>query len=151
VRYKIGSMKSPSVEALRADLRRAGLRATRPRLAVLAQLARARAPLTHGEVAEQLAEAGWDRATVYRNLMDLTETGLARRSDIGDHVWRFELVSEDPAHSDGEHPHFICGECGAVACLPEEVVSLKPGRGAPRALRRKGLAVQLRGVCDECL
>jgi Fur family transcriptional regulator, ferric uptake regulator len=127
------------------------LRATQPRTAVLRQLAQARAPLTHGEVAEQLALDGVDRATVYRNLMDLTDAGLTRRTDLGDHVWRFELVSDDPAHSEGEHPHFICGECGSVECLPDAVVSVKAARGAPRALRGKGLAVQVRGLCDECL
>jgi Fur family transcriptional regulator, ferric uptake regulator len=120
-------------------------------MAVLRQLVAARAPLTHGEVAEQLALDGVDRATVYRNLMDLTDAGLARRTDLGDHVWRFELVGDDSTHSEGEHPHFICGECGAVECLPEGVVRVTAPRGAPRALRRKGLAVQFRGLCDECL
>lgn len=131
-------------------LRGAGLRATQPRVAVLGRLLSARSPLSHGDVADALAEQGFDRATVYRNLMDLTEAGLARRSDMGDHVWRFDLVRETEQHGDEAHPHFICGECGAVECLPEDTVSVKAGRGTPRALKRRGISVQVRGVCDAC-
>jgi Fur family transcriptional regulator, ferric uptake regulator len=143
-------MKAASVQDLRQKLRDLGLRATLPRVAVVQRLLAARAPLTHGEVAEQLAESGFDRATVYRNLIDLADVGLVRRSDIGDHVWRFELVGDDAQHAESEHPHFICKGCGAVECLPEGTISVKATRGAPRALRKKGLAVQVRGLCDAC-
>src|SRR4051812_24845920 len=75
-----------------STLRGAGLRRTGPRVAVLERLEAATAPLSHGEVAAMLTPAGFDRATVYRNLIDLVKKGLVRRADLGDHVWRFELV-----------------------------------------------------------
>src|SRR5687768_5216424 len=115
-------VKPVSVQELRQKLRDSGLRATLPRIAVMQQLLAARAPLSHGEVAEKLAHEGFDRATVYRNLIDLSDVGLLRRSDIGDHVWRFELVTSEE-HGQAEHPHFICSGCGAVECLPEGTVS----------------------------
>jgi Fur family ferric uptake transcriptional regulator len=134
---------------LRQTLRDAGLRATLPRLAVLRQLMEGRAALSHGEVAERL-ESEFDRATVYRNLMDLTNAELVRRTDLGDHTWRFEWIGRN-AHAEAAHPHFICGSCGTVTCLPEDAVSVKTPPGAPRALRKKkGVAVQLRGLCDAC-
>jgi Fur family ferric uptake transcriptional regulator len=132
---------------LRSLLRSVGLRATAPRLAVLARLVEARTAQTHGDVAARL-EVDFDRATVYRNLMDLTNAGLVHRSDIGDHVGRFEWVG---GHVAAEHPHFICGSCGTVTCLPEDAVSVRVSRGAPRALKkRRGVTVQLRGLCDAC-
>ncbi len=143
-------MKPVDTDELRDVLRGAGLRATLPRVEVLRQLIQARSALSHGELADRLVGRGFDRATVYRNLLDLTEVGLVRRTDVGDHVWRFELIPSGPRHRDEEHPHFICSGCGVVACLPETVVSVRPGARAPRALRRKGLAVQLRGLCDAC-
>lgn len=143
-------MNPGSISDFQEQLRGAGLRATLPRIAVLRLLTAAQAARTHAEVAEVLAGDGFDRATVYRNLMDLSEAGLVRRTDVGDHVWRFELVRDGTEHNDAEHPHFICGSCGAVACLPEGSVSVHPQRGAPRALRRKGLTVQVRGLCDAC-
>jgi Fur family ferric uptake transcriptional regulator len=109
----------------------------------------AKAPLSHGDVADALAKQGFDRATVYRNLTDLTNVGLVTRSDLGDHMWRFELASSN--RHDVEHPHFVCSCCGTVTCLPEKAVSLKALQGVPGALRRKAnLAVQVRGLCDAC-
>jgi len=134
---------------LKGLLRSVGLRATAPRLAVLGHLVDCQTAQTHGDVAARL-EVDFDRATVYRNLMDLTNAGLVHRSDIGDHVWRFEWVGMR-GHVAETHPHFICGSCGTVTCLPEGAVSVHVSRGAPRALKkRRGVTVQLRGLCDAC-
>jgi Fur family ferric uptake transcriptional regulator len=150
----MASKAAALVDALRARLRDAGLRATAPRIAVLHSLVEATTPQSHGELFDRLSSEGWDRATIYRNLTDLTEASLARRTDLGDHVWRFEAIREGrgrgTGHSEASHPHFLCNECGEVVCLPDESVHLTPQRGAPRALRKKGLEIQIRGRCDRC-
>jgi Fur family ferric uptake transcriptional regulator len=137
----------PSLDDLKATIRRAGLRSTSPRVAVLRRLVAATTPASHGELAELLAAEGMDRTTVYRNLVDLTEAGLVQRTDLGDHVWRFELkrTTDEP-----RHPHFTCTDCGTVACLPEVTLSVKPGRGVPKSLSRQKVEIQLRGKCDDC-
>ncbi len=141
---------APSLDDLRAQIRESGLRATAPRIAVLRGLLAAKSPLSHAELVEKLAAEGWDRATIYRNLTDLTEVGLARRTDLGDHVWRFEAKTETAEHSKSTHPHFLCDDCGNVMCLPDQSVQIVAARGAPRALRGKGLEIQVRGRCDRC-
>lgn len=133
------------IDALKASLRAAGLRATPSRLAVLGLLRRHGGPLSHAEAADRLDDQGWDRATIYRNLTDLAEAGLARRSDV-DHVWRFEAVDAD--HAGDHHAHFVCTECGVVECLPD--VDLAVGKAAPRAVKEKQVEVQVRGRCDGC-
>lgn len=138
----------PDAPGRRERLRQSGLKATSPRLAVLRLLDEADGPLTHAEVVSALAGTGIDRATVYRNLIDLTEAGLARRSDFGDHVWRFRVSGAREMGPD--HPHFVCQSCGDVVCLPTETVSFKAPHGAPRSLRTGAVAVELRGVCDKC-
>lgn len=137
-----------SLEQLRATIRGVGLRSTAPRVAVLRRLMAAETPVSHGELVDSLADAGLDRTTVYRNLVDLTEAGLVRRTDLGDHVWRFELKRE--AGELVRHPHFTCVECGTVACLPEVTLSVKTNKGVPKALSRQKVEIQLRGQCDEC-
>ncbi len=139
-----------SVDELRSQIRASGLRVTAPRLAVFRALLGASTPQSHAELVEQLSPEGWDRATIYRNLTDLTEAGLVRRTDLGDHVWRFEMRTEGKAHAPEEHPHFLCNECGDVVCLPGESVQISATRGVPRALRRKGVEIQIRGRCDRC-
>lgn len=141
-----------SLQELKQTLRDAGLRATSARAAVLQCLIEASAPLTHAEVCERIAAQGYDRATLYRNLMDLTEVGLAVRTDHGDHLWRFELAASKRhggEHGDA-HPHFVCSGCGEVRCLPEEAVDVKPIRGVPRALERRDVEIQIRGLCNAC-
>jgi Fur family ferric uptake transcriptional regulator len=140
----------PSSEELRRSLRDAGLRATAPRLAVLRSLSAATGPVSHGEVAGDLAGEGWDRATVYRNLIALTDAGLLRRTDLGDHTWRFELQREQAAGEAIVHPHFLCDACGDVTCLPDSAVQVVAARGTPRAIQRQRYEVQIKGRCDRC-
>lgn len=140
---------TPSAETLKADLREVGLRSTAPRLAVLEYLHRAGVPASHGELFERLASAGFDRATLYRNLIDLAEAGLLTRTDLGDHVWRFELRRDGEDHG-AQHPHFVCSDCGDVSCLPGASIRISAPAGAPRALSLKSVKVQVTGLCDRC-
>lgn len=127
-------------------LRRAGLKTTRPRVRVLERLSRSATPISHGELVAELERHGVDRTTVWRNLLDLTGAGLVRRTDLGDHVWRFELERAERQ----QHPHFTCTDCGTVECLPTVKVQVARGRRAPRAIVKQRVEVQLRGLCDDC-
>lgn len=133
---------------MRQRIRDAGLRATPGRVATFQALVTARAPLRHADVCEVLAPLGLDRATIYRNLIDLTDAGLLARSDLGDHAWRFELSYPD--HHDAEHPHFVCVDCGDVSCLPGVALTVTAEEGTPRSVGEKRVEVQLRGLCDQC-
>ncbi len=144
------SGKPPPLDELRTQLREKGLRATASRVAVLERLQHATTPVSHAEIVAELAPRGWDRATLYRNLIDLTEVGLVRRTDVGDHLWRFELREEGERHGSDEHPHFVCDACGDILCLPDQIVQIKASRGAPRSLRKKGIQIQIKGRCDNC-
>jgi Fur family ferric uptake transcriptional regulator len=134
------------LDDVRAAIRAAGLRATPSRLAVLALLRGQDQPLSHGDVDERLGDR-YDRATLYRNLTDLADAGLARRTDLGDHVWRFEAVAA--GHGAAQHPHFVCTGCGVIECLPDVHLAMRRARG-PRAVRAKKVEIQLRGLCDAC-
>jgi Fur family ferric uptake transcriptional regulator len=141
-----------NLDELRAAVRARGLRATPSRLAVLDVVRATESPVSHGEVADRLASQAWDRATIYRNLTDLAEVGLLRRTDVGDHVWRFEAIE----HEASAHPHFVCTECGVVECLPEIELTLRrpePSRRvrAPRAVKQRQVEVHVRGLCDACM
>ncbi len=141
-----------NLDELRGQVRAKGLRATPSRLAVLDLLRVSDAPMSHGDVADRLANQAWDRATIYRNLTDLSEAGLVRRTDVGDHVWRFEAVSGD--HDASAHPHFVCTECGSIECLPEIELSIRSSRSSrnrpPRAVKQRQVEVHVRGLCDAC-
>jgi Fur family ferric uptake transcriptional regulator len=136
------------LHAHRQAIRDAGLRATPSRIAVLGLLDEAPAPLSHAEVAVALRKKAWDRATLYRNLLDLARVGLARRKDMGDHVWRFERIRAQ-VH-DTSHPHFVCTTCGKIACMPGLGVAVRRRFGIPKAVQEREVEVEIRGLCDLC-
>ena len=129
-------------------LRQHGLRAVAPRLAVLRVLAQAQGPLSHSEVLERLGQTDWDPATVYRNLVKLRDAGLAPVVSRAGGLDRYALVrTQDDDH---RHPHFVCQDCGRVACLPAELTASMSVDG-PWATSVKRAIVQLSGECPDCL
>ena len=137
------------VDDFRKALRDAGLRSTAARIAVLEHLSQSKSPLTHADLADILEPMGFDRATAYRNLVDMTEAGLLTRTELGDHVWRFEL--RRPGHDhDNEHPHFVCVDCGKVECLPDVEVKITPSKPPKNSAMGDVTEVFLKGHCKEC-
>jgi Fur family transcriptional regulator, ferric uptake regulator len=133
-------------EELRQLLAARGIRVTEQRLVILRELAKLRAPISHGELTFRLAGHALDRATIYRNLLSLTDAGILVRTQLGDNVWRFEMPSSS-ATGHGAHPHFVCTDCGDVSCLPKGAVKVSAG-DAPRI---EIAEIQLRGRCGECV
>jgi len=81
------------------------------------------------------------------NRRDMTDAGLLRRTELGDHVWRFEPIGEGE-HAHATHPHFVCVDCGSVSCLNE----IKLTEKSLRASRQIGEVTEilLRGHCKIC-
>jgi Fur family ferric uptake transcriptional regulator len=168
----MGRRKPAADDAVRDRIRGAGLRCTPARLAVLRHLETATGPLTHAEVSEALHHLGFDRATIYRNLTELTDAKLAARVELGDHVWRFEAKRAGGGHRGDDHPHFVCTTCGEVSCLDDVQVAIsprpagtggartggartsgsKPAGSKPAGSKRIGAVTEilLKGRCGQC-
>lgn len=135
-------------EEIRRTLAGSGLRVTDIRLKVFKVLAESIAPLSHREAVERLD--GLDRVSVFRNLVTLAEAGLARRMELGDHTWRFELVRKGEPSSNHRHTHFTCTRCGEVSCFDHVEVKLRPDADPQLVAWLEGVEVQLRGLCGSC-
>jgi Fur family ferric uptake transcriptional regulator len=135
------------VAEFQALIRAAGLRSTSARLAVLQHLRQAQSPITHAELAEELVPLGFDKATIFRNLTDLTEVDLVTRTELGDHVWRFEIRDPDDPHQ-GKHPHFVCVDCGKVTCFSDVTF----GKSTQKRTEQVGRVTEilLKGHCHAC-
>jgi Fur family transcriptional regulator, ferric uptake regulator len=145
-----GVMAAGLAEA-KQRLRSLGLKVTAPRLAVLRVLERSERPLSHAEVVALVGErdlapdAGWDRATVYRNLVALVGVGLVRISSHAGGICRYEIAKDA---KECAHPHFVCDDCGIVSCLPEAEVVTKKNTRWSKSLR--SAEVQFVGRCPSC-
>lgn len=149
---KSGTLRSPQMIELshdeaREQIQAAGLRATAPRVAVLRLLSRSVKPLSHSEVVEAIGTDNWDQATLYRNLVKLVETNLARVASKVDGMARYEARGEDGGPH--LHPHFSCRTCGEVECLPEARLTGPVHRRWNRSLADSEL--QLIGECPNCI
>jgi Fur family peroxide stress response transcriptional regulator len=139
--------------AMLRDLKRAGLKLTPQRIAIVRLFAEDDSHPTAQDMFERLRPEfpSMSFATVYNTLDTLAKTGLAgivrlpgRRGDAA----RF-----DP--NTGPHHHAVCDGCGAVVDLPAG--SLDPTPGAVEKLRKTapGFSVRAveriyRGLCARC-
>ena len=129
-------------------LKQNGLRATEPRLAVLIVLSESKTPLSYSDMLDRLQDSPWDPTTIYRNLIKLSESGLATVVSRVEGISRYALVNE-PGDKH-KHPHFVCDDCGQISCLPAEL-SAAISIDGDWAKSIAGAALQLRGECPKCL
>jgi Fur family ferric uptake transcriptional regulator len=133
---------------LKGTLKSKGLRATALRLSSLRVLHDNAAPMTQEQVLAALPEGVFDPASLWRSLAELSEKGVLRRLDLGDRVWRYELV--DACRSiNPDHAHFLCDDCGVVRCLPPVRLVARQG-GLPALLQGAQLKLRVSGRCAQC-
>jgi Fe2+ or Zn2+ uptake regulation protein len=127
-----------------APLRRLGLRATAPRLAVLAMLAELGGHRSADDLVAALREAGYPhaRTTVFNALQDLARTGLLRTAPVAAGALRYEADTSP-------HHHFVCRSCGLIVNVPiSAAVRVPLYRGVNGTV--DGVDVVYRGLCQQC-
>jgi Fur family ferric uptake transcriptional regulator len=128
-------------------LRERGLRATAPRVEVLAALEDLGGHRSADEVRDRLAARGraeLPRSSVYNVLASLAEAGLAMTADAGPGATLYEAGRE-------WHHHFVCRSCHRVfdvECLVGARPCLTPGTDVGEVDEAQ---VIFRGVCTECM
>lgn len=130
------------------ELRRAGLKATLPRLKILEILERN--PTRHvsaEDVYKALLESGEDvgLATVYRVLTQFEQAGLVTRHHFeGGHAV-FEL-------SQGEHhDHIVCVRCGHVEEFIDETIEERQSAIAEKhGFEMTDHSLYIYGLCPKC-
>jgi len=133
-------------EARFALFRSLGVRATPARVAVLTLLDGAERALSHHDVEVALADAGFDRVTLYRVLDWMERAGLAHRTVDALRVFRYSIAATNaPLH--GTHAHFRCDDCGKVYCL-EDIPVTSPA--LPAGFSGKAVELCVRGHCARC-
>ena len=139
------AQKEVDIEQIKNELKLGGLRLTVSRIAVYTLLKKAEKPLSYTDVLHLLGHENWDKATLYRNLIDLCEAGLIQEVDVGGKMLRYEMKEKRSAH----HSHFVCTSCGDIQCLP--TLALGQQEALPKALKTGEVDIQIRAHCDDCL
>ena len=79
-------------------------------------------------------------------MMGWKASSTLSRSDLGDHVWRFEIKDND-THEHSMHPHFMCNACGRVSCL--ENIAITPSVQADQNIGEVS-EILFKGRCRTC-
>ena len=128
------------------DLKRAGLRVTAPRLAVLAAVRQGGHPSVDELAASARGRLGTvSTQAVYDVLSALTAAGLVRRITSPGGPARFEARVGD------NHHHLICRDCGEVLdvdCAVGDAPCLEPADAQGYAI--DAVEVIFRGRCPAC-
>jgi Fe2+ or Zn2+ uptake regulation protein len=126
------------------DLRDSGYRVTAPRLRVIERLAGREDNFTAEELAAELAPVG--RATVYRTLKLLIDTGLVCRLVLADGSVAYRM--SDRMH----HHHLVCVGCGATEDIAaEDVEDVVEGIRSTSGYELVGHRIEVYGFCPACL
>lgn len=129
-------------------LRDRGLRVTWERRAILREIFRNASHFDADSLLARLRSGRRpvSRATVYRTLGHLVETGLIRRVGTGERHARFE-----PCVGEQHHEHMICDVCGGVLeFVQEEIERLQMEVCRRHRFRPISHTLQIHGVCHDC-
>jgi len=131
------------------ELKKAGLKATQPRLRILSILEQdAGHHMSAEDVYRALIEAGDEvgLATVYRVLTQFEAAGLVIRHHFEEGRAVFEL--ESGTH----HDHFICMRCGTVTEFVDEAIELRQQVVAEKlGFKISDHSLVMYGECAKCL
>jgi Fur family ferric uptake transcriptional regulator len=129
-----------------ADLKKAGLKATLPRLKILSILeASEQHHVTAEDVYKELLNAGEEvgLATVYRVLTQFEAAGLVIRHNFEGGRSVFEI------NHGGHHDHMVCVECGKVFEFNDPAIEERQRKVAERAgFAMDEHALYMYGVCE---
>jgi Fur family ferric uptake transcriptional regulator len=141
-------MNTREREIFRKYLERRGLKLTAERLAVFDELFARHEHLEADELLVRLRahHKKISRATIYRTLDLLVDSGIVGRVRIREEGYRYERM-----RAGDHHDHLICNECGRVIEFREpRIESLQD-----EICERYGFVLlshshQLRGICRQC-
>lgn len=130
------------------DLKKAGLKATLPRLKILELLETGEARhMSAEDVYKKLLEIGEDvgLATVYRVLTQFESAGLVSRHHFEGGHSVFEL--DEGSH----HDHLVCEKCGKVEEFYEETIESCQHKVAEKlGYKMTDHSLYIYGICPAC-
>ena len=124
-------------------MRKAGIRPSAQRLAVMSYIGNHRTHPTVDEIYSSILDdfPSLSRTTVYNSVHLLVESGLLRELQIEPGNARYDLAPQP------QHSHFICRRCGRISDMPYPTgMSVTTADG----FEIDSVDVYLHGLCPEC-
>jgi len=136
-------------EALRAFLKRRGLRLTSVRRDIVEELFSAREHFDARDLLKRLGKTHRQisRASLYRTLGLLVSAGLLSQINLGEGFFRYESRLGQV-----HHDHLLCLGCGRIIEFSSaRLEALQSKVCRVRSFRSVGHSLQIRGYCRDCV
>ncbi len=126
-------------------IRSAGMRITKPRIALVKALLKLDGPVSIERIHQQVGTTSCDLVTIYRCLAAFENLGLVRRSYLHNGTCLYEQTL-----GSARHYHIVCKSCGKT-----DQVDYTLTEGMEQTLQAKGYTqishvVEFFGVCRDC-
>ena len=130
-------------------LRDKGMKATALRRQVLGLFFERQEPMSHADISRRLTALGPtpDKVTLYRVLSAFSDAQIVHEILGTDGTVRFCLHKSSLDRCPGNHPHFLCRECGRALCLHEQRL---PRVEVPEGTIIEGKQFLIFGLCPQC-
>ncbi len=147
--HPLASLTSPNeyspVDEARNRIHNAGMRVTKPRVAIIESLLKHQGPISIERIHQDMGPEVCDLVTVYRCLSAFESLDMVRRSYLHNGTCLYEL-----ALGEQRHYHIVCKTCGKT-----EQVDYFPVEGMVRMLTDRGYSevshvVEFFGICPAC-
>jgi Fur family ferric uptake transcriptional regulator len=132
------------VEA-RNRIRQAGMRITKPRIAIIESLLRHAGPISIERIHQELGAKLCDLVTVYRCLAAFESLDMVRRSYLHNGTCLYELTLGSTRHY-----HIVCKACGNTERVDYFSVEGMEGVLKERGYTQVSHIVEFFGVCPTC-
>ena len=129
-------------------LKKEGLKYTPQRTAVLEEIIKDKGHRESEEIYLALKKRGQhvSRATVYRTMDILVNSGFARKMNLGDGRARYESKVNSP-----HHDHLVCMDCGLIVeFMDQKIEDLQDEIAIQYEFQLKRHIHQLFGLCKKC-
>ena len=123
-----------------------GLKVTKSRLGVLADLSSQDRPSDAQEIHQRLVKQGMklDQATVYRILEKFQALDIVKPVNFEDGKIRFELA-------DHHHHHMVCEDCGAIEIVEDcEIEKISDDLAKKHKFHITRHSLEFFGLCHNC-
>lgn len=140
-------MTTKIIHDCKDELRKADLRATPARLAVMNFLEKTKSPVDVSSVIDYLNANGikTDPATIFRMMNTLTQKGLTTPISFQEGKTRYELSNKD------DHHHLICDNCGKIEDIPDVIIpNLEKKIKEKRKFKVLRHSLEFFGLCNLC-
>ncbi len=129
-------------------LRSAGLKVTRPRVAILSVFQeKIHTPMSVEDIVAKANLSKIDPVTVYRTLASFERAGIVKRADLRKDAVYYEMA-------DHHHHHLVCTDCGVIEDFEQcdiQTLSKKIVKNSSKFALINDHAFELFGLCKSCV